>query len=91
VFINVGRRDGARAADVARVLTERAGMASEDVKRIRVRERNAFVSVHKDDVAKVIAALSGAPLGNKTALAELARQGASDEAAEGPKTPRQDS
>jgi ATP-dependent RNA helicase DeaD len=87
----VGRRDGARAADLARLLTERAGVASEDVKRIRVRERNAFVSVHKNNVAKVIAALSGAPLGNKTAQAELARQGApAEEAVEGPPTPRHD-
>jgi ATP-dependent RNA helicase DeaD len=91
VFVNVGRRDGARAADLARLLTERAGVASEDVKRIRVRERNAFVSVHKNNVAKVIAALSGAPLGNKTAQAELARQGApAEEAVEGPPTPRHD-
>ncbi|WP_234023873.1 DEAD/DEAH box helicase [Sorangium cellulosum] len=74
VFINLGRRDGARAADFQRVLVERAGMAKGDIRRIRVRERNAFVSVPRADLARVVAALNGATVAGKEARAEQARE-----------------
>lgn len=74
IYINVGRRDGARAADFQRILTERAGIDRASVRRIRVRERNAFVSVRRDDLAKALAALSGAQVAGKVALAEQARE-----------------
>ncbi|WP_437960797.1 DEAD/DEAH box helicase [Sorangium sp. So ce119] len=74
VFINLGRRDGARAADFQRVLVERAGMAKGDIRRIRVRERNAFVSVPKAELARVVGALNGATIAGKEARAEQARE-----------------
>ncbi|XXX81934.1 DEAD/DEAH box helicase [Sorangium sp. So ce134] len=74
VFINLGRRDGARAADIQRTLIERAGMAKGDIRRIRVRERNAFVSVPKAELARVVAALNGATIAGKEARAEQARE-----------------
>ncbi len=74
IYVNVGRREGARAADFLRLLTERAGIDKLSVRRIRVRERNAFVSVRKDDVAKAVAALTGATIAGKIAAAELARE-----------------
>ncbi|AUX32450.1 hypothetical protein SOCE836_045900 [Sorangium cellulosum] len=74
VFINLGRRDGARAADFQRALIERAGMAKGDIRRIRVRERNAFVSVPKAELARVVAALNGATIAGKEARAEQARE-----------------
>lgn len=74
VFINLGRRDGARAADFQRVLIEQAGMSKGDIRRIRVRERNAFVSVPKADLARVVAALNGATIAGKEARAEQARE-----------------
>ncbi|MGK4004974.1 DEAD/DEAH box helicase [Sorangium sp. So ce1036] len=74
VFINLGRRDGARAADFQRALVERAGMAKGDIRRIRVRERNAFVSVPKAELARVVAALNGATIAGKEAHAEQARE-----------------
>ncbi len=79
IFINVGRREGARAADLQRLLTERAGIDKAYVRRIRVRDRNAFVSVRREDLAKALAALSGATIGGKVASAEQARErGAGD-------------
>jgi ATP-dependent RNA helicase DeaD len=80
IYINVGRRDGARAADFQRVLTERGGIDRADVRRIRVRERNAFVSVRKDDLAKALAALGGASVAGKVAIAEQARERGEGEA-----------
>jgi ATP-dependent RNA helicase DeaD len=80
----VGRRDGARAADFQQLLTERAGLARAHVRRIRVRERNAFVSVRRDDLPHALAALSGASIAGKVAMAEQARglgSGATGEAA----------
>jgi hypothetical protein len=81
VYVNVGRREGARAADFQRVLTERAGIDKADVRRIRVRERNAFVSVPRGDLARAVEALDGATIGGKTVSAEPARErGAEGEA-----------
>ncbi len=89
VFVNVGRRDGARAADLLRAIEERGGVDKDDVRRIRVRERNAFVSVRKAALAAVIQALSGATIAGKPAQAEEARRtGAGDD--EMPRTERHD-
>jgi ATP-dependent RNA helicase DeaD len=73
IYVNVGRRDGARAADFQQILTERAGLARAHVRRIRVRERNAFVSVRREDLARALAALGGATIAGKLAMAEQAR------------------
>jgi ATP-dependent RNA helicase DeaD len=73
IYVNVGRRDGARAADYQQVLTDKAGMDRANVRRIRVRERNAFVSVRREDLPRALAALNGASLAGKVAMAEQAR------------------
>ena len=44
------------------------------MRRIRVRERNAFVSVRRDNLARALAALSGANVAGKVAVAEQARE-----------------
>ena len=74
IYVNVGRREGARAVDIQRLLTERAGLNRSNVRRIRVRERNAFVSVCRNDMARAVAALSGASIGGKIVSAEQARE-----------------
>jgi ATP-dependent RNA helicase DeaD len=78
IYVNVGRRDGARASDFQRILVERAGLGRSSVQRIRVRERNAFVSVRKDELARAIAALNGAVIAGRTANAEQARERSSN-------------
>jgi ATP-dependent RNA helicase DeaD len=74
IFINVGRRDGARPADFQRILTEAAGLAPADTGRIRIRDRNTFVSVRKDSLDRVVAALVGQVIAGRSVLAEPAKQ-----------------
>ncbi len=73
IFVNVGRRDGARPDDLQRLLTEHGGIAKEDTGRIRIRDRIAFVSVRKALVEKAVAALAGQTLGGRSIVAEPAR------------------
>lgn len=73
IYVNVGRRDGARASDLQRILVERAGLDRNHVQRIRVRERNAFISVPRDDLGRAIHALNSAIIAGKPVLADVAR------------------
>jgi ATP-dependent RNA helicase DeaD len=73
LYVNVGRRDGARAADIAKALVERAGLDKDDVRRIRVRERNSFVSVPRAQLTRVVDALAGLTISGKAVTAEQAR------------------
>lgn len=73
IFLNVGRRDGARAQDLQQVLTDVAGIARHDTGRIRVRDRVTFVSVRDADLTKAIAALGGRVIGGRTVVAEPAK------------------
>ncbi|WP_245677698.1 DEAD/DEAH box helicase [Chondromyces crocatus] len=73
IYVNIGRRDGARAADFQRVLVERGEISKDDVGRIRVRERNAFVSVRRVELMRALDALNGATIAGKEAHAEVAR------------------
>jgi ATP-dependent RNA helicase DeaD len=82
IFVNIGRRDGARAADFQRVLHERDAVGKDDVRRIRVRERNAFVSVRKTALTNALRAFAGATIAGKPALAEQARERSLQEGAD---------
>jgi ATP-dependent RNA helicase DeaD len=73
IFINVGRRDGARPADIQKVLSEAAGLAPADTGAIRIRDRNTFVSVRKGTVERVVAALGGQVIAGRSVLAEPAK------------------
>ena len=72
LFVNVGRRDGVRAADLQRLMTEK-GLSSEETGRINVRDRISYVSVRKEAFERAIAALAGEVIGGRTVVAELAR------------------
>jgi ATP-dependent RNA helicase DeaD len=73
IFVNVGRRDGARAGDLQKLLEEKAGISRDETGRIRVRDRMTFVSVKKELIDKAIAALGGQIIGGRTVVAEPAR------------------
>ncbi len=73
IFLNVGRRDGARAQDLQQVLTDVAGIARIDTGRIRVRDRVTFVSVRDGDLTKALTALGGRVIGGRTVVAEPAK------------------
>jgi ATP-dependent RNA helicase DeaD len=74
LFVNVGRTDGVRAADLQKLLTDRAGLAREATGRIRVRDRHSFIGVPKEAVERAIAALAGQTLGGRALSAEVARR-----------------
>jgi ATP-dependent RNA helicase DeaD len=77
IFVNVGRRDGVRASDLQKLLVDGAGLAPEEAGRIRIRDRNTFVSVKKAHLEKAIAALAGQVLGGRSLIAEPAKPRAS--------------
>jgi ATP-dependent RNA helicase DeaD len=72
VFINVGRRDGARTRDFAALL-ESAGLSQRDILQINVRPNNTFVRVLIDTFDRAISTLNGATICGKTAFAEASR------------------
>jgi ATP-dependent RNA helicase DeaD len=73
LFVNVGRRDGARAADIQAVLEASRSVAPDEMGRIRMRDRMTFVSVKKEAIDRAVAALSGQTIGGRNVVAELAR------------------
>ncbi|HEX7604939.1 MAG TPA: DEAD/DEAH box helicase [Polyangiaceae bacterium] len=73
VFLNVGRRDGVKAGDLQRLLTEKAGIDRKDTGRIRVRDRISFVGVKPESLDQAIAAFAGEIIGGRTVIAEKAK------------------
>jgi ATP-dependent RNA helicase DeaD len=74
IFVSIGRRDGVRSADIQELLVDHIGLDKDDVKRIRVRERNAFISVRKSEAQRAIEGISKASWGNRSLTAEIARE-----------------
>jgi ATP-dependent RNA helicase DeaD len=72
IFVNVGRRDGAKPSDF-QALLEKHGITGE-ADYIRVRHSHAFVGVRGDLTERAVAALNGAQIAGQTASAELARR-----------------
>jgi ATP-dependent RNA helicase DeaD len=73
IFVNVGRRDGARAEDFQKLLEEGGGIPHAETGQIRVRDRMTFVSVRREHLDRAIAAFSGQVIGGRNVVAELAR------------------
>ncbi|HXX66037.1 MAG TPA: DEAD/DEAH box helicase [Polyangiaceae bacterium] len=74
LFVNVGTREGLRAADLQRLL-EVQNIGQGDIAGIRVRDRMTFVRIRKELLDRAIAALSGQVIGGRTVVAERARGG----------------
>ncbi len=72
IFVNVGRRDGAKPSDFQSLL-EKNGITGE-ADYIRVRHSHAFVGVRGELIERAVAALNGAQIAGQTASAELARR-----------------
>jgi ATP-dependent RNA helicase DeaD len=72
LFVNVGKREGVRASELQRMLTDK-GMGEQEIGRIRVRDRMSFISVKREALDRAAAALSGQVVGGRTVVAELAR------------------
>jgi ATP-dependent RNA helicase DeaD len=72
LFVNIGRRDGAREEDLIRLLRE-GGLAEGDTGRVRMRDRNSFVSVRSHVIEAAVIALAGKSIAGRILVAELAR------------------
>jgi len=72
IFVNVGRRDGAKPSDFQSLL-EKHGITGE-ADYIRVRHSHAFVGVRGELIERAVAALNGAQIAGQVASAELARR-----------------
>jgi ATP-dependent RNA helicase DeaD len=73
LYVNVGKRDGARPGDIQKLLTDEGGIGRADTGPIQVRDRMTFVSVRRDLLDRAIAALAGRVIGGRTLVAEPAR------------------
>jgi ATP-dependent RNA helicase DeaD len=90
LFVNLGRRDGVRVADLVQLFEAHAGLTKEEIGRIRVRDRHSFVDVPLDRAERVIQALTGQRAHEKALVVELARvERARNDAA--PESPAQSS
>jgi len=72
IYVNVGRRDGARPEHF-QALLEAGGLDDQSIY-VNVRQRHAFVGVPRDLVAQAIRAIDGASISGKQASAEEARR-----------------
>lgn len=77
LYISVGRKDGARAGQLARFFREEGKLERADVGRIRIRDKHAFVEVRSEHAETVSAALSGKTLLEREITVEPARPDAS--------------
>ena len=73
LHVDAGRRDGARVQALKSILAD-AGVALDEVRRVRVRERYTFVEVTHDVEQAAIAALTGATLGDRTLTAKVSER-----------------
>jgi ATP-dependent RNA helicase DeaD len=72
LFVNVGKREGLSSGDLMKLLTEK-GIPEAEAGRVRVRDRMSFITVKKEAFERVVAALTGATVGGRAVVAELAR------------------
>lgn len=72
IFVNVGRRDGAKPSDFQDLL-EKHGITGEP-DYIRVRHSHAFVGVRSELLERAVGALNGAQIAGQVVSAELARR-----------------
>jgi ATP-dependent RNA helicase DeaD len=72
LFVNVGKREGLSSGDLMKLLTEK-GIPEAEAGRVRIRDRMSFITVKKEAFERVVAALTGATVGGRAVVAELAR------------------
>jgi ATP-dependent RNA helicase DeaD len=73
LYLNVGKRDGVRVGEIARIVRESADLPREDVGRIRVRDRYTFVDVPLERLDDIIVKLAGQKLNDKDLGPERAK------------------
>jgi ATP-dependent RNA helicase DeaD len=75
LYLDVGRKDGVRLGEIARLVREAGELRRAEVGKIRVRDRYTFVEVPEDRLDAVIEKLRGRTLSEKTLSPERAKVG----------------
>lgn len=78
IYASAGRRQGAKPSDYERLL-DASGVPPEAVVYVRVRHRNAFVAVRREELARVLQVLNGATIAGRSVRAEPARADVEEE------------
>ncbi|RLB53197.1 MAG: hypothetical protein DRJ42_12540, partial [Deltaproteobacteria bacterium] len=73
LYVNLGRRDGLRAGDIAKLLRESCELERADIGRIRVRDKHAFVDVLEERVDHVLSTLPGQKVDDREVVVEVAK------------------
>jgi ATP-dependent RNA helicase DeaD len=73
LYLNVGKRDGLEATDLATLLATTCELGSDDIGRVRVKDRHTFVGVPTERVEFVISSLTGHTIKNRALHVERAR------------------
>ena len=73
LYFNVGKRDGLEAKDLATLLTTTCELGSEDIGRVRVKERHTFVGVPSERADAIITSLEGQLIRSRSLHVERAR------------------
>lgn len=73
LFVNVGRKDGAKASDFYVVLKERGGVTIDDTDYVNVRQRHTFIGLRRELLERALSALNGATIAGREATAEPSR------------------
>ncbi|MFI5305990.1 MAG: DEAD/DEAH box helicase [Polyangiales bacterium] len=75
LYLDVGRKDGVRLGEIARLMREAGELRRAEVGRIRVRDRYTFVEVPEDKLDALVEKLRGSKLSEKALSPERARVG----------------
>jgi ATP-dependent RNA helicase DeaD len=81
LYLNMGKRDGVRVSEVAKLLRDSCALTRSEVGRIRVRDRYTFVDVPDERLPFIIDTLSGREFHERTLAPERAKAAASTAAA----------
>jgi len=73
LYVNLGRRDGLRAGDIAKLLRESCSLERTEIGRVRVRDKHAFVDVQTERVDHVLSTLPGQKVEDREVVVEVAK------------------
>lgn len=83
LYVNVGRKEGIRPRDLKALLHDDGGLPHEQVGRLRIRDRCAFVEVAPEVVERAIALLERGKFGDRVVAANISERSARGPATEG--------
>lgn len=73
LYLNLGKRDGLKANEIAEWLIETTGIERSALKRIKTKDKHSFIRLDEDAAEVVIAALESAEYNEKAVVAEHAK------------------